>query len=525
MKNLTTLIVVCAGFLCHAFPKPKDTIYTNVESFMKEVRTTHRQTATYYLVLKDGDDKEVKVRVDLKKMDAEIPLYKSSALDLKKLVALKEEHIVKPKQKLAAFDAKALEQIRLEKEVSKLNARLKELMAADSLTRDTLAIDSIQKRMDTKGKEASKKKKEAKALFAEYKAMMDSLLGKLRDQYTRRLANAFESAYQKMEAGETEFKSVDDDAMFWDIRLDLLKIDATRAMEIPRRINGKKEETTEKVTAGKTYYILHFAEFGARYERDEVKRIFSGLKLWEFHFNPYLMDKQFGMVCDDQERTQHYINSVVDYKNYKESLIQEDDSKFENIILEDVQWVSQIDDMYRGTSCWKWTCCNRASNEILSRSGTSTDRSMQVVIAQSLQQDCGNITMISREKYDEGINILKTSLKEHKLPILIGVHHPNAIKNKDKDIIGWKEECSGNIPNITNHYVVIIGMGFDQVKQQNYFRFYEVGTAIIGKGTSINNKLYLDQKSNILKGVTEYKSNIEYYYIVTEIRKNHGKIY
>src|SRR5690606_21322393 len=98
MKNLTTLIIVCVGFLCHASPNPKDTIYTNVESLMEKVRTTKNRMATYYLLLKDGDDKEVKVRVDLKRMDAEIPIYKSSVLDLKKLVALKEEHIVKPKQ-------------------------------------------------------------------------------------------------------------------------------------------------------------------------------------------------------------------------------------------------------------------------------------------------------------------------------------------------------------------------------------------------------------------------------------------
>tara|TARA_E500000318_G_C3537630_1_gene203318 strand:- start:16 stop:729 length:714 start_codon:yes stop_codon:yes gene_type:complete len=39
--------------------------------------------------------------------------------------------------------------------------------------------------------------------------------------------------------------------------------------------------------------------------------------LYNFHsMNPYLVDKQFGLVCDDQYRTQHYINSVVDYKNY-----------------------------------------------------------------------------------------------------------------------------------------------------------------------------------------------------------------
>lgn len=177
--------------------------------------------------------------------------------------------------------------------------------------------------------------------------------------------------------------------------------------------------------------------------------------------NLYLANKQFGLVCDDPDRTQHYINSVADYKSYSEDLIEADDSKFENLFLDDVQWVSQIDNMYNGTSCWKWACCNRASNEILKRSNTGTDRSTQVVIAQSSQQDCQNITTINKEKFEEGINVLKTSLKKHKLPMLIGVHHPKAIKNKDGDIFGWEEKCSGSTPQITNHYVVVMGMGYD----------------------------------------------------------------
>nr|WP_321413053.1 hypothetical protein [uncultured Allomuricauda sp.] len=524
MKNLTTLIFLCLGFLCHASPTPNDTIYTNVESLMKEVESTNKKTATYYLVLKDTKDKEVKVRIDLKQIDADIPIYKSDELDIKKLLALREESLEVAKQKLKVFDAKALEQVKLEKSVGNLNKRLKELQA-DTISKDSLTIDSIQKRIKIKSKEAGIKKQEARKLFDEYEKMMDSVLGNLKDQYKQRLVAAMEEAYQKIENKETAFKSVDDDGTFWDIRLDLLKIDARREMNIPRRMNGNKKESIEKITAGKQYYLLHFAEFGTMFEEEEVKKVFSAIKLWEFHLNPYLVDKQFGLVCDDQYRTQHYINSVVDYKNYKENLIEKDDSKVENIFLEDVQWVSQIDDMYKGTTCWKWSCCNRASNEILERSGTGTDRSKQVVIAQSSQQDCGNITMKSKEEFEEGINILKTSLKEHKLPILIGVHHPKAIKNDKGLIIEWAEKCSGNTPQITNHYVVVVGMGYDEQKQQNYFRFYEVGTSILGKGTSTNNKLYLDESLKILKGTTEYKSNSEYYYIITEIRKNDGKSY
>ncbi|WP_349523696.1 hypothetical protein [Muricauda sp. NFXS6] len=490
---------------------------------MKEVRTTKKKTATYYLVLNDGEDKEVKVRIDLKQIDCEIPIYKSESFDIKKLMALKEESLIEPNQKLKVIDAKSKEWKRLTNEVKTLTKE-RDALKADTLSLDSTALVKAEQDLQDKREEYKKVDKEARNLFDEYEAMMDSLMGNLRTQYNERLVAAMEEAYEKIENKETTFRSVDDDAHIWDIRMDLLKIDATREMKIPRRLDGG-DETIEKITAGKLYYLLHFAEFGSMFEEEEVKKVFSTIKLWEFHLNPYLVDKQFGLVCDDQYRTQHYINSVVDYKNYKENLIEKDDSKFENIFLEDVQWVSQIDDMYKGTTCWKWSCCNRASNEILKRSGTGTDRSKQVVIAQSSQQDCGNITMKSKEEFEEGINILKTSLKEHKLPILIGVHHPKAIKNDKGLIIEWVEKCSGNTPQITNHYVVVVGMGYDEQKQQNYFRFYEVGTSILGKGTSTNNKLYLDESLKILKGTTEYKSNSEYYYIITEIRKNDGKSY
>jgi hypothetical protein len=523
LRTIATFLLLFAGPICLASLIPKDTLYTNVNALMKEVRSTKNKTATYYLVLKDGDEEDVKIRIDLKQIDCEIPLFNSPNLDIKKLLKLTDENVTDSKQKLAAFDTKSREKIILEKELRQLNTSLNKLMAVDSLLRDSLAIDSVQKLRNLKAIEVNQKRKEAKSLYDEYDKMMDTLLGNLRTQYTQRLNSAIEEAYQKLENKETEFTSIDDDGIFYDIRLNLLKVDATREMLVPRRVNN--QNTTEKVTSGKQYYVLHFAEFGSMFEEKKVKKVFSAIKLWEFHLNPFLGDKQYGLVCDDQERTQHYINSVVDFKNYTGRLEEEDNSRFENIFLEDVQWVSQIDDMYKGTSCWKWTCCNRASNEILEKSGARTDRTMQVVIAKSSQQDCGNITMVTKEKFEEGIAILKTSLKEHKLPMLIGVHHPKPVKNEKGLITGWEEECSGNTPQITNHYVIVVGMGFDEDKQQNYFRFYEVGTSIKDKGTSQNNRLLLDEKLNVLKGVTEYQSNTNYYYILTEIRKNYGKSY
>ncbi|MHA7830028.1 MAG: peptidoglycan DD-metalloendopeptidase family protein [Flagellimonas sp.] len=300
-----------------ASPNPKDTIYTNMESLMQEVRTTKKKTATYYLVLKD-DDKDVKVRIDLKQIDCEIPIYKSESFDVKKLMALKEEALTEPNQKLKDIDAKSKEWNRLTNELKTLTKE-RDALKADTLSLDSTAIAKVEEDLQDKMKDFKKVDAEVTKIFKEYEAMMDSIMGNLRTQYKKRLVAAMEEAYDKIENKETTFKSVDDDAHIWDIRLYLLKIDATREMKIPRRLDGGGE-TTEQITAGKLYYLLHFAEFGSMFEEEEVKRVFSTIKLWEFHLNPYLVDKQFGLVCDDRYRTQHYINSVVDYKNYKGSL-------------------------------------------------------------------------------------------------------------------------------------------------------------------------------------------------------------
>jgi hypothetical protein len=106
VKNLPIIILLFAGVLCFASTNPKDTIYTNTETLLKEISSTNKQTATYYLVLKNSDDRDIKVRVDLKTIDAEIPLYKSGEFDVKKLLALKEESLEAPKKKFAEFESK-----------------------------------------------------------------------------------------------------------------------------------------------------------------------------------------------------------------------------------------------------------------------------------------------------------------------------------------------------------------------------------------------------------------------------------
>jgi hypothetical protein len=87
-----------------------------------------------------------------------------------------------------------------------------------------------------------------------------------------------------------------------------------------------------------------------------------------------------------------------------------------------------------------------------------------------------------------------------------------------------KNKCSDNIPNITNHYIIIVGKKYDTSKKQWYYLFYEVGTSSPNKGKSSENRLYINV--NIMEGKTAYITNCsENYYIVTEVRKNIGQTY
>ncbi|GAB6013574.1 hypothetical protein MK137Hg34_000313800, partial [Viscerimonas tarda] len=213
----------------------------------------------------------------------------------------------------------------------------------------------------------------------------------------------------------------------------------------------------------------------------------------------------------------------------------------EGIILDEEGnwWVNQFDETFK-TPCGCWPtndcngrkiggnqCCYRAANMILDNasSGMSTNRSMQLVIAESSSSDCGSLTGKATE-FEQAVKIIDKSLFEHELPILIGVHHPKSIKNDKGVIIDWEDKCSNNTPSTTNYYVVIRGKKYDETKKQYYYLFYEVGTSTSSNGESSENRLYIDTKSNLIKGKTAYiTTHSGDYYIVTEVRKNTGQTY
>ncbi|MDR1182407.1 MAG: hypothetical protein LBL13_10570, partial [Bacteroidales bacterium] len=198
----------------------------------------------------------------------------------------------------------------------------------------------------------------------------------------------------------------------------------------------------------------------------------------------------------------------------------------EETILEDITGTHQFDaTLFGSESCWSEECCYKASHKILEYSGASTDRSSQLIIAESSNSDCDGLTGKVAE-FKEAVGIIDKSLKEHKLPIMVGVHHPTPMKDKYGLIIGWEDKCSSNTPGITNHYIVVTGKGYDKIRQQYYYLFYEVGTSDPNKGKSANNKLYINDNNSLIEGKTAYMTNYSgNYYTVTEVRKNTGQMY
>lgn len=67
-----------------------------------------------------------------------------------------------------------------------------------------------------------------------------------------------------------------------------------------------------------------------------------------------------------------------------------------------------------------------------------------------------------------------------------------------------------------DHFVVITGRIYDEVKMNYYFKFYEVGTSNENNGKSDANRLYVND-NNTITG-TNYTQKRRF--TVTDVRKN-----
>ena len=77
MKHLLIIALFLVGMLSHAATVKKDTVYTHINSLLKTINTTKKQKATYYVTLTTKDNDSIKLRIDFRKLKANIPIYSS----------------------------------------------------------------------------------------------------------------------------------------------------------------------------------------------------------------------------------------------------------------------------------------------------------------------------------------------------------------------------------------------------------------------------------------------------------------
>lgn len=117
----------------------------------------------------------------------------------------------------------------------------------------------------------------------------------------------------------------------------------------------------------------------------------------------------------------------------------------------------------------------------------------------------------------KGISYIKYAL-QNSIPVIVGVD--------------YRAGHPGNIDNTTDHFIVIVGMGYENGK--NFLRYYDNAFGDPIKGTHSSNKLYYDTSTglmrNTIKSNPQYDTGIfgsesvEYDYILTMIRKSKLKL-
>jgi hypothetical protein len=154
--------------------------------------------------------------------------------------------------------------------------------------------------------------------------------------------------------------------------------------------------------------------------------------------------------------------------------------------------------------------CFDACKAILINAGLSSGSAMSDMVIQVATQisnvevkdrnDQNKYLEINAEKAIEGLEYIDEQLSLG-YPILVGVDYKYGSSNKD---------------NVTDHFVVIVGRG---CKEDNvFYYFYEVGTYWDKKGMSDENKLYLENDNNSLRGKPFYDTRRKY--VVSQVRRN-----
>jgi hypothetical protein len=170
-----------------------------------------------------------------------------------------------------------------------------------------------------------------------------------------------------------------------------------------------------------------------------------------------------------------------------------------------------------GKELWQFqvggTGCFNACTAILISAGVSVPSNG---IIQIYSENTDNSSLIiNSDNAIKGIKEIDNSLENFKRPIIVGINHSLNYKLKLSD-------GPVDFPNndkTTEHFVVIVGRGYDVMKQKIFYNFFDVYKNDIAICTSSNNRLYLlDDYS--LKELDNFVWSATKKYTVTQVRTN-----
>jgi hypothetical protein len=242
----------------------------------------------------------------------------------------------------------------------------------------------------------------------------------------------------------------------------------------------------------------------------------DGVKLTKFVFHELQTKKNDAPLADTREATGS-IRVEIKVKSSDIGSFESYIYGFDEINIEEVKWVSQFDIKIRdytpkdGSTCTFCTpapcsnyCCNKTCKYILDQFGVTP--SNEVCIAElAIPDDYYNI--VSTSSFETGLSILENAIKPKNKggsPIMVGVYY------KPDKAIDYINRCPASL-----HYFVLVGKGYDPIKNQNYYRFFDPGRSEESDGANPENRLYVDPNSKTISGTYNGKK-----YTVVEIRRN-----
>jgi hypothetical protein len=117
---------------------------------------------------------------------------------------------------------------------------------------------------------------------------------------------------------------------------------------------------------------------------------------------------------------------------------------------------------------------------------------------QIAKENSNGSVIYNKKEFELGVQYVKNMLSSG-IPVMIGVHDHKGTPNND---------------TITDHFIVIVGMGSDS--GGNYFLFHDNAVSDVSIGTSLANKLYCDCQESSLSGAGDLRNG---YIQLTPLKK------